>query len=100
MALLAEALQRMGRMSRASGSRQKQGVLLGLKRPKSYWRFGDEPLVLAHVRPQWRSRRHNVPQCNVRLTYCKRRTRGKRPKVLSKVIISLAPDTKEISEIR
>jgi hypothetical protein len=37
---------------------------------------------------------------NVRQPYCKRRTRGKRPKVLSKVMISLAPDAKAISEIR
>jgi hypothetical protein len=37
---------------------------------------------------------------NAPATYCNRRTRGKRAKVLSKVKISLAPDAKEISEIK
>ena len=42
----------------------------------------------------------DAQQCNVRATYSKRRTRGRRAKVLSKVRISLAPDAKEISEIK
>jgi hypothetical protein len=43
---------------------------------------------------------NNAQRWNLRATYSKQRTRDNRAKALSRVKISLAPDAKEISEIK
>jgi len=64
----------------------------------------NDPALRKALTYLWRLNRRQIGNylslSNVRVTYCNRRTRGKRAKALSKVKISLAPDAKATSEIR